>query len=72
MVLRLEPRNLRDELHTHGWRPTWATVLVLAMQAARALAACHELGMLHRDVKPGNILLGEDGAAKVRQSCFAP
>lgn len=35
------------------------------VQACRALAAAHERGIVHRDMKPGNIFLCEDGTAKV-------
>lgn len=40
-------------------------ILPLILRIGEGLAHAHAGGLVHRDVKPGNILLGEDGAAKL-------
>jgi WD40 repeat protein/serine/threonine protein kinase len=40
-------------------------ILDVAIQAAWGLHYAHEQGLVHRDVKPANVLLGSDGSAKV-------
>ena len=43
----------------------WREVLGVYLQAARGLAQAHELGVVHRDFKPSNALLGPDGRVRV-------
>jgi HEAT repeat protein len=57
-------RDLADILK--GERPLAAArVVPIAIQVCEALAAAHELGTIHRDVKPGNILVGAGDRVKV-------
>jgi len=42
-----------------------AEALALAAQVADGLAAAHAAGIVHRDVKPGNILVSPEGAARI-------
>lgn len=43
----------------------WETALRLGLGLARGLAAAHATGILHRDIKPGNAVLGERGEIKL-------
>ena len=43
----------------------WRAVLDIAIDLARGLAAAHRRGVLHRDVKPANAILADDGSAKL-------
>lgn len=45
----------------HGWRE----VVRLFIDAARGLAAAHDAGLVHRDFKPSNAFVGDDGRVRV-------
>ncbi|MDT7724511.1 MAG: eukaryotic-like serine/threonine-protein kinase [Actinomycetota bacterium] len=60
----LPSKSLADVIKEDGARPV-DEVIGIACQLASALTAAHEAGIVHRDVKPGNVLLGEDGTVKV-------
>ncbi len=44
---------------------TWREILEVFQQAAKGLAAAHGVGLLHRDFKPDNVLVGGDGRVRV-------
>ncbi|MGN6108663.1 MAG: protein kinase domain-containing protein [Kofleriaceae bacterium] len=44
---------------------TPSEILAVFVQAGRGLAAAHQVGLVHRDVKPSNLIVGKDGRARV-------
>jgi len=48
-----------------GGRLDLSRAVEIASQVARGLAKAHERGIVHRDVKPGNILVTSDGLSKI-------
>jgi serine/threonine protein kinase len=56
--------DLRRLVKTRGPLPVQQAASII-MQAARGLEYAHSKGLIHRDVKPGNILVTPEGEAKV-------
>jgi serine/threonine protein kinase len=53
--------SLAGEIRREGGLPL-PSVIRIAAELAQALDALHALGIVHRDVKPSNVMLSEDGA----------
>ena len=60
----VEGETLADRLRRDGPMPP-ADAVAVAVDIARALASAHARGLIHRDIKPGNVMLLPDGRVKV-------
>ncbi len=61
LVMPLLEESLRDRLISHDGRLPIPEALNVAIQVAEALETAHVHGIVHRDVKPENVLLDPDG-----------
>ena len=65
LVMQYFPsRSLAELLAEHGRMPV-PEVARLGAEVASALAAAHRAGIVHRDVKPANVLIAPDGTARI-------
>jgi hypothetical protein len=60
----VDAESLGDVIRNHGALPP-EQVAAIGLALVDALGAAHQRGVLHRDVKPGNVLLGRDGRVRL-------
>ena len=65
LVMEILPNGSLDDRIENEHRLHELEVLDIGIQITNGLKAAYERGLIHRDVKPGNILFGQDGTAKV-------
>ncbi|MGE3547887.1 MAG: serine/threonine-protein kinase, partial [Kofleriaceae bacterium] len=79
VVTVFEIANVDDRLYVameyvrgttlRGWlraaRRSWREIVAMFVQVGAGLVAAHDAGLIHRDFKPENVLVGEDGRARV-------
>ncbi|NKF22718.1 serine/threonine-protein kinase [Solimonas marina] len=67
----VDGQTLRPHCRADGARLPVAQVLDIGSRCALALDYAHERGVLHRDIKPGNIMLMRDGTPKLMDFSLA-
>lgn len=65
LVMELVDQGSLDDRMAEQGRLAEAQVLETGIQVARGLRAAHEKGLIHRDIKPGNILFSSEQTAKI-------
>jgi tRNA A-37 threonylcarbamoyl transferase component Bud32 len=65
LVMELVDHGSLDDLMTETPKVPEAQALAAAIQVAKGLQAAHERGLIHRDVKPANILFADAETAKI-------
>ena len=65
IAMELVDGSSLDRLLAGGQGLPSSQIATLGLAVARALEAAHGQGIVHRDVKPANVLLGRDGSIKV-------
>src|SRR3954469_17861639 len=65
LVMELVDQGSLDDRMAEEGRVNQSRVLDTGIQVARGLRAAYEQGLIHRDVKPGNILFADEATAKI-------
>jgi serine/threonine protein kinase len=65
LVMELVDQGSLDDRMAEQGKVAEAEVLDTGIQVARGLRAAHEKGLIHRDIKPGNILFADEATAKI-------
>src|SRR5262249_32844217 len=61
----VEGASLEAEIEAAPKGMPVARVIAIAEQVCRGLSAAHAVGVVHRDLKPDNVLVAKDGSAKI-------
>lgn len=65
IAMELVAKGSLDEMIQREVKVDEGSALKIGIEVARGLRAAHNAGLIHRDVKPGNILFAEDDTAKI-------